>query len=149
MGKLRLIPITLATAKDFITTHHRHHVSPVGWKFGVGVEEDSTLVGVAVASRPVARMLDDGKTLEVTRLATTGAHNACSMLYSAVARAAAALGYEQTITYILESEPGTSLKASGWEFVRAAGGGSWSRPFRKRDDKHPLEKKALYRKILK
>jgi hypothetical protein len=36
------------------------------------------------------------------------------MLYSACARAAKALGYGRIITYILESESGTSLRASGW-----------------------------------
>jgi hypothetical protein len=40
--------------------------------------------------------------------------NACSMLYSACARAAQAMGYDKIQTYILVTEPGTTLKASGW-----------------------------------
>lgn len=141
---LKLTPVTLKTASDFIKGHHRHHVPTVGWKFGVGVSDGEKLVGVCVCSRPIARMLDDGWTLEVTRLATNGAKNACSILYGAARRAAFALGYTKIITYILESESGHSLKASGYVFERMAGGGSWSRPSRKRDDKAPLERKQLW-----
>lgn len=36
------------------------------------------------------------------------------MLYSACARIAKDMGFEKIQTYILESEHGTSLKASGW-----------------------------------
>lgn len=64
--------------------------------------------------RPVSRGLDDGQTLEVTRLCTDGTKNACSFLYSKAARVARELGYSKIITYILMSESGDSLKASGW-----------------------------------
>ena len=141
---MKAIPLTFKQAKEFIAKHHRHHKPPAGWKFGIGCVIDGELVGVAVASRPVARMLDDGLTVEVTRLCTNGARNACSFLYSAIRRAARAMGYLRVITYILESECGSSLKAAGWKFVRMAGGGSWSRPSRGRDDKAPLERKQLW-----
>lgn len=72
------------------------------------------LCGVAICSNPVARNADDGLTLEVSRLCTDGTYNACSMLYSACARIAKDMGFEKIQTYILESEHGTSLKASGW-----------------------------------
>lgn len=65
---------------------------------------------------------------EVARLATDGTPNACSVLYAACARAARAMGYELAITYTLLSEPGTSLRAAGWErdgVVRRDGKG-WS-----------------------
>lgn len=75
---MKLRPITLKEAKEFIKLNHRHHSPTVGWKFGVGLEKEGVLVGVAVAGRPVARKLDNGKTLEVTRLATDGSKNACS-----------------------------------------------------------------------
>lgn len=112
--RLRLVPVTLAECKAFVAKHHRHNKPPVGWRFGVGVAT-GTLRGVAVASRPVARRLDDGRTLEVVRTCTDGARNANSMLYGAIARAAKALGYERVVTYTLAEEPGTSLKAAGWE----------------------------------
>lgn len=141
---MKAVPLTFKQAREYIAAHHRHHKPPVGWKFGIGAMKDGEFVGVAVVSRPVARMSDDGLTAEVTRLCTNGMKNVCSFLYAAVRRAALAMGYERIITYILESEPGTSLKAAGWKFVRYAGGGSWSRPSRKREDKAPLERKQLW-----
>jgi hypothetical protein len=146
---LKLRPINFKEAKAFIDSHHRHHRSPSGWKFGIGLEDDDgKLVGVATADRPIARHQDDGKTLEVTRLCTLGTPNACSMLYSACARAAKALGYERIITYILESESGTSLKASGWVLTGKTKGSPWSNNTRKRKDDHPLCDKWRFEKEL-
>lgn len=145
---LTLKPLTFAAACEFIAKHHRHHKPPQGHKFSIGVYRDSVLAGVAVVGRPVARMADDGFTAEVTRLCTDGTRNACSVLYSACARAAKAMGYARIITYILESEHGTSLKASGWQFEQHSGGGSWSRGGRERDDKHPLGEKQRWAKAL-
>jgi hypothetical protein len=54
------------------------------------------------------------------------------------------MGYRKLITYILDSEPGTSLKAAGWKCLGKAGGGSWTRPSRLRLDKHPLQSKLKY-----
>lgn len=74
----------------------------------------------------------------------TGHRNACSFLYAAAARAAFALGYARIGTYILKSEPGTSLKAAGWKLIGETPGRSWSVPSRPRADKHPLEPKLLF-----
>lgn len=49
------------------------------------------MVGVVQVGRPVSRVLDDGKTLEVVRLCCDGTRNVCSFLYSAAARVAKAL----------------------------------------------------------
>jgi L-amino acid N-acyltransferase YncA len=141
---LKLKPCTITAAKAYIKEFHRHHKPPVSGLFAVGVEKEGVLVGVAVIGRPVARMLSDGYTAEVTRLCTDGSKNACSMLYQAAWRACRALGYRRLITYILGSEPGTSLKAAGWKCVGEAGGGSWSRKGRERKDEHPLEKKTRW-----
>ena len=111
---LRLRPISLRDANEYVRQHHRHHKPVAGHKFSIGCEADGELVGVIIAGRPVSRYLDDGFTLEVTRLCTNGAKNACSFLYGAAARAAAAMGYKRIITYTLESENGASLRASGW-----------------------------------
>jgi hypothetical protein len=89
-------------------------------------------------------MLDDGKTAEVTRLCTDGYINACSFLYGAAARVAKAMGYTKIITYILESENGASLRASGWTFGGVRGGGSWDRANRHRENNAPTCKKKLY-----
>lgn len=85
-----------------------------GHKFSIGCVADGELVGVVIAGRPVSRYLDDGLTLEVTRLCSTGEKNACSILYGAAARAARAMGYRRIITYTLDSEDGTSIRAAGW-----------------------------------
>lgn len=141
---LVLTPITLKAARLFVTEHHRHHKAPQGGLFAVAVSDDTTIRGVAIIGRPVARMLADGWTAEVTRLCTDGARNACSMLYAAAWRACRALGYKRLVTYTLESEGGVSLRAAGWRLIGEAGGGSWSRKDRPRVDDHPLQTKLKW-----
>lgn len=144
MSKLRIVPIKQDEAKEFIARNHRHHKPPVGSIFQVACAIDDKIVGVAMVGRPVARHLDNGWTLEVNRLCTDGTKNACSMLYSASWRVAKNLGYRKLITYILGSESGTSLKASGWKCIGEAGGKSWSRDHRPRVDKHPTQTKIKF-----
>lgn len=164
MNRLRHIRIKLNEANDFVAQHHRHHKPVVGHLFSLGAiltpcsgecvmagcppENCSKLVGVAIVGRPVARMRDDGLTAEVTRLCTDGTRNACSFLYGASARAAFALGFQRIGTYILASENGTTLQAAGWRMIGQTKGGSWSRPSRGRDDKHPTEPKTLFESAL-
>jgi hypothetical protein len=144
MSKLRRTVVSLAEANAFVTAHHRHHQHVVGHKFAIGAVADGTLVGVVIVGRPVSRMRDDGKTLEVTRLCTDGSKNACSFLYGCAARAAFALGYERIGTYIRLDEPGTSLVAAGWRRMGLAGGGSWDRPSRLRTDKTEPVQRQLF-----
>ncbi len=140
---LRVVPCTIREARAFVAEHHRHHRAPLGGLFAVAVA-GTEVHGVAVIGRPVSRMLDDGYTAEVTRLCTDGHPNACSMLYAASWRAARSLGWLKLITYILASEGGASLRASGWTLVGEAGGGSWSRPGRPRVDLHPTQMKLRW-----
>ena len=105
-------------------------------------------MGVAIVGRPVSRYLDDGLTLEVNRLCTTGEQNACSMLYGAAARAAKAMGYHKIITYTLDSEPGTSLRAAGWTCAGPAGGERWTGQRRPAADLYPAQMKLRYEKLL-
>ena len=144
MGRLAIVPCELDEANAFISTHHRHHGRVVGHKFSLACVEGERVCGVAVVSRPVARMLDDGLTLEVTRLASDGTRNACSALYGAARRATFALGYKRLVTYTLRSEGGDSLRGAGWKLMGEAGGGSWSRARRPRVDKHPMEPKLRW-----
>ena len=117
MSELIITPITQRAAKEYIRQHHRHHPPPAGSVFQLSVTQNGKTVGVAMIGRPVARLLDDKTTLEVNRLCTQGVKNACSKLYGASARIAKELGYKKIITYILDSEKGTSLKAAGWTIV--------------------------------
>lgn len=142
--KLRVVPCELDEANAFVKQHHRHHGTVQGHRFSLAVaDEEDSVRGVAIVGRPTARLLDDGLTLEVTRLATDGCPNACSALYAAAWRAARALGYLRLVTFILDSEPGTSLAAAGWRCVGRAGGGTLDRPGcgRPRVDKHPTQGK--------
>lgn len=143
-SKLAIVPLDLDEANNFILEHHRHHGEVVGHKFSLGCAGGDRIVGVAIVGRPVARGRDDGLTLEVTRLCTDGTRNACSCLYGAAARACFALGYRRLGTYILASEDGASLKASGWRLIGEVRGRSWSCPSRPRVDTHPLQSKLLF-----
>jgi hypothetical protein len=118
--KLRTMPLELAEADAFVVQHHRHHGSVGGHRFSIGVvDEQDILHGCAIVGRPVSGT-DPKRVIEVTRCCTDGTPNACSVLYSAAARAAQAIGYERIQTYIYKSEHGASLKASGWQYDRDA-----------------------------
>lgn len=147
-GRITLVTVTLARANEYVGQHHRHHRPVVGHKFSIGCEVDGELRGVCIVGRPVARGHDDGTRLEVTRLCTDGAANACSFLYGAAARAAKALGYATIGTYVLASECGVSLRAAGWRRVRETKGGSWSCRARRRCDNHPTEPKVYWEREL-
>lgn len=119
-------PCELAVANAFVAQHHRHHQPVQGHRFSLSAWDGDTLVGVAVVGRPVARMAGSPlEVAEVTRLCTDGTPNACSALYGAAARVAREMGFARIQTYILDSEAGTSLKASGWVNEGEAGGGQW------------------------
>lgn len=121
-------PITLREANAYVEAFHRHHGPTVRHKWSLAAYKDGRLCGVAVVGRPTGRYLDDGHTLEVTRLCTDGTQNACSALYAACARRAKLEGYEKIVTFILQSEPGTSLKAAGWTLESAkAGKPKWNK----------------------
>lgn len=158
---IKAVPVSQKQANSFVDNLHRHHTHTSGDKYRVGAEIDGKLVGVVQVGRPLSRYLDDGETLEVIRLCTDGTPDVCSFLYSRAARIAKELGYKKIITYILETEPGTSLKASGWHLEKTScGGGSWSsqsRPRQLEDDqlsfyptrqKYPTEKKQRWVKEL-
>lgn len=129
---MKLIHMELVDANEFVARLHRHHKPVQGHRFSIGAEHSGVLCGVAIVGRPQARMTDQRTVVEVLRLCTDGKKNACSFLYSACARAAASLGYRRIQTFILESESGISLKASGWTAEHTTSGGEWSRPSRER-----------------
>jgi len=133
---LRLVPVSLAQANEHVAAWHRHNKPVPGAKFCVGAADASgVLRAVAISGRPVARMYDDGDTIEVVRVASDGTHNACSMLYGACQRAAFALGYRRVITYTQADESGSSLRASGWKVIaQRPPRGGWSVPSRPRDN---------------
>lgn len=135
--RLHTVPVSFSDACAFVAAWHRHHQPPIGHKFSLGVAtEDGVLRGVAIVGRPVARYLDDGRTLEVNRTATDGTANANSKLYGEAWNVAKGLGYARLITYTQAGETGASLRGAGWSIVaeRKARPG-WNRPSRPRTAK--------------
>lgn len=134
---MKIAPLELKDLSALVASLHRHHKPVQGHRFSIGVEHGGKIVGGAAVGRPTARMADQRKVLEVTRLVTDGTKNACSALYSAAARVGKELGYERIQTFILETESGTSLRAAGWkrDDVKSSGG-DWTRaskPNRRQD----------------
>lgn len=146
--KLILCPISIQDANLLVKRLHRHHRPVVSALFAVAVarEGEDEPCAAVIIGRPVARMLQDGWTAEVTRLVTDGTPHCCSKLYAAAWRACRALGYRRLVTYILDSESGKSVEAAGWKCVGKAGGGSWNVPSRPRVDKHPTQGKLRFEK---
>ena len=142
---LEVRPISLNAAREWISSCHRHLRRPVtGWLFGVEILREGKRIGVACAARPSARMLQDGLTCEVSRVAVLeGERNACSFAYGALRRAACALGYQRIVTYTMKDESGASLRGAGFIDEGEAGGGEASRPSRKRN---PVEQSGLKRR---
>ncbi len=146
---LYIVPMTLREANAFVDKYHRHHNGVVGCKFAIGVVDGSgDLHGVAICGRPVSRVLDNGRILEINRVCTDGWYNACSVLYGACCRVARAMGYEKVITYTLQSENGASLKASNFVCEGTAGGTCWTGK-RKSGKNIPHEMKKRWVKELK
>lgn len=142
--KLDLVPISQKEANAFVKKHHRHHRPVVGSKFQIACAIGNKIVGVVIVGRPVSRFEDNGWTLEVNRLCTDGTKNACSMLYAAAWRVAKNMGYKRLITYILNTENGTTLYASGWKCLGEAGGGNWNKKGRPRVDTEHLQPKLKF-----
>ncbi len=143
--KLTIVPVTNERAKEYVDSFHRHHGSSVQARFCLGAVDEARMVrAVVMVGRPVARLLDDGWTLEVNRLASDGCENACSALYGAARRVAKEMGYRKLITYIREDEPGTSLRAAGWKFEEAIRARSWNMPGRAREDKTEIVRRGRW-----
>lgn len=121
---LRVVPVTLDQANEFVRRLHRHNGPLPGCKFAVGVADgEGALRGVAIVGNPSAPALQDGVLIEIRRVCTDGAHNACSKLYGTARRAARAMGHEPVITYTLPNEGGASLRAAGFTLDKADAGG--------------------------
>lgn len=145
---MKVVPLTLKEANAFIAEHHRHHKPVVGHRFSLGLRRaDGALAGVVVVGRPVARMTPQYEVAEVTRLATDGTANACSTLYGAAARVAREMGFAKIQTYILDTESGASLRASGWSREAQTTGGDWNHSWRKgRRTDQPMTPKVRWAK---
>ena len=149
-GSMRICPVTLREAREFVKSWHRHNDCTRGHKFSIGLKEDGRLIGVVTAGMPIARANDDGYTLEITRCCVREGHrNANSILYSAARKVARARGFR--LTYTLPEESGASLKAVGFqsEGLRRHNPNGWNMPGRprKKPAKYPSGPKLRWSKV--
>ncbi len=145
---LKLQPVSLREANAYVREHHRHSKPVRGQKWSVAVADGGGLRGVAIAGRPVARELQDGLTIEILRVCTDGARNACSKLYSACCRAAAAMGYRLAVTYTLTSESGASLRAAGFTPAAEVKDRQWGCTTRPRAERDLIGDKIRWERAL-
>lgn len=145
---MKLWPCTVTRAKRWVKETHRHLPELQGALFATSViDSTGALHGVCVATNPPRVWQGTGRVV-IGRNSTDGASNACSMLYGAICRAAKALGYIEAWTYTLPDEPGTSLRAAGFEDMGLTDGGEWDRPSRRRAKaKHPEQKRRWRRRL--
>lgn len=136
-SKLTVVPLHHHQANEFVTRWHKHHGPLRVAKFSIGAVKNGELVAVAMCMRPASRHLDDGKTIEVARLATIrfdeekddeeakkARKNACSFLYGRCARIATEMGYDKITTYLLDEEKAMTVRGAGWTLERKQCGGS-------------------------
>lgn len=136
---LSVLPMTLREANDFVESFHRHNgrTQRDGGRFAIGATDGERLVGVAIVGRPLARMMQDGVTAEVTRVCVLddSPKGTCSFLYGRCWRAWQAMGGRRMLTYTLTTESGASLRGAGWKVMgeaRARGAGAWEAEGRQR-----------------
>jgi hypothetical protein len=138
---MKVVPITIKEANKIVGDHHRHNNPTGGGKFAIGAEHDGRLVGAVIVGRPIARLLDNPGSAEITRLVVTpnAPRNTCSFLYGAARRVWQAMGGQKILTYTLKQESGDSLRGAGWNKAADCKPATWTRPNRERKDQ------AVYR----
>ncbi|QCO03046.1 XF1762 family protein [Azospirillum argentinense] len=150
-ARLHVLPTTRDAANAYVTQHHRHNKRVQGHRFAIQAVYSGALVGIAIVGNPVARPLNDGLTAEVTRCCTDGGRHrirdrwgnvhtlpVCSFLYGRCWQIWRAMGGRRIVTYTLQEEQQTSLKALGWRCVAELperAGTTWdNRPGRARQE---------------
>lgn len=153
---VHIAPITVKQATALVKCWHRHLPKVQGGLFAAAVAIEDEIFAVAIVGNPPRVWQGTGRAV-ILRVAVSPcapeeiaghANNLCSRLYGALSRAAEALGYREIWTYTLPEEPGTSLRAAGFEHMGMTEGGTWSRPSRKRDAPVKGEAKHRWRRIL-
>lgn len=144
MSGLRVVQITKDEANVWVERFHRHSLPVTQHKFSIAAVADGEIVGVAIIERPKARGLQDGWTLEVTRVCTIGHRNACSFLYGAAWRLIRDLGYLRAVTYTKASEEASSVRAAGWVAEGTTKGRKWTTPSRPREDRHEISDRVRW-----
>ena len=123
---MRISDCTVREARRIVKRWHRHLPDIQGGLFAAKLVDDAgAVVGCALAGNGPRVWQGTGR-LVISRVAVVeGTRNGCSMLYGALVRAARALGWREVWTYTLPEEPGTSLKAAGFQDMGLTDG--WGR----------------------
>ena len=124
---MKTAPCTIKRARVVVLQLHRHLKVVGGGRFAVAAEKEGQIVGVGIVGNG-PRVWEGTTRMVITRVATDGTRNACTLIYGALCRAGKALGYTEAWTYTLPEEPGTSLKAAGFRDMGLTSGGEHDRP---------------------
>lgn len=147
MSALSVWPSTAGAAKRFVAEHHRHLPRVNGGRFAVAAKAGERVVGVGIVGNG-PRVWEGTTKCVITRVATDGTRNACTLIYGALCRAARALGYTEAWTYTLPEEPGTSLRAAGFRDMGLTDGGEHDRAGRRRAPAVRPEPKRRWLRVL-
>lgn len=145
---MRIVPLTLREANDFVEKWHRHsaRTSNDGGKYAIGLECDGQLVGAAIVGRPVARLLQVEGAAELLRLCTSPAapKGAGSKLYSRAKRIWQLMGGTKLHTYTLKRESGATMRGVGLhEATAEVDGQQWDRTNRPRIERSVYDEDKL------
>jgi hypothetical protein len=154
-------PCTVKAAIKKVKECHRHLPDLQGGLFAAQVIGPSgECAGVAVFGNPSRVWQNTGRGV-ITRCAAheglprvtdqdgeDHAAPACTMLYSALCRAAKALGYREAWTYTLPHESGRSLRGAGFIDMGMTDGGEHDRQSRRRKPAiNPAPKRRWLRRL--
>ena len=96
---MKFAPVTLRVANECAKTISKHSWVR-GCKFTIGLKFNGKLIGVGIAGRPIARLLDNGRNLEILRVCVKGGYpDALARIYSRIIEIAQLMGYKKIIIY--------------------------------------------------
>ena len=134
---LKCIPLTLKEANAFVIEHHRHSKQCRGHRFSLGAVYKDELVGAAIIGRAINRYLDNRFTAEILRnsVLEKAPKGTFIFLYSRAMKVWQSQGGKKILTYTLETEPGSSLKAVNFNAAAKTGffKGGWQNRSNRRE----------------
>lgn len=132
LNRLTVRPSNLDEARYYVRKWHSHNKEFEGYMWALACEyTNGDVLGLAVIGRPVAAGLQDGRTIEVNRLATPGlrADRRCwgvaSLLLRCAWSAAWAMGVRRGVSYTRKGESGACYAAAGWVPAAHVRGRPW------------------------
>ena len=149
--RLWVWPCTVKAAKAWVAQTHRHLERVNGGLFASSLIDDAgQLHAVAIAGTGAPEWEGTGR-MTITRVASDGVRNGCSMLYASLCQAGKALGYVEAWTYTLPEEGGAALRAAGVALMglTKGSGKGWEAKGRARMPAVRPEPKSRWRRVLR